>query len=242
LSILQESNAGLSVVGELPNAKRPASLGKEGEQLYASRFIGSRGYFVTYRLTDPLYVLDLSNPTDPRIAGELQVAGYSDYLFTLTDTLLLGVGKDAISDGSAGDGRFAWYQGVKVSLIDVSDPAHPTEAARSVIGRRGTDATVLRDHHGIAVQTVGNRIRISLPVRLNDTPYQGNTGAANDYFQFTRTELQKFEIDIAARSLTSRTPLISSLPLERDISADRSLIWNEQTHYYQSGVWSSVGW
>jgi len=242
LSILQESNAGLSVVGELPNAKRPASLGKEGEQLYASRFIGSRGYLVTYRLTDPLYVLDLSNPTDPRIAGELQVDGYSDYLFPLTDTLLLGVGKDAISDGTAGDGRFAWYQGVKVSLIDVSDPAHPTEAARSVIGRRGTDATVLRDHHGIALQTVGNRVRVGLPVRLNDTPYQGSTGAANDYFQFTRTELQKFEIDIAARSLTSRTPLKSSLLLERDISADRALIWNEQTHYYQSGVWSSAGW
>lgn len=242
LSILQESSAGLSVVGELPNARRPQALGKAGEQLYASRFMGSRGYLVTYRLTDPLYVLDLSNPTDPMVTGELQVDGYSDYLFPLTDTLLLGVGKDALSDGTVGDGRFAWYQGVKVSLIDVSDPARPTEAARSVIGRRGTDATVLRDHHGIAVQTVGNRVRISLPVRLNDTPYQANTGAASDYFQFTRTELQKFEIDTVARSLKGRTPLVSVLPAERDIAADRSLIWNEQTHYYQSGVWSSAGW
>ena len=242
LSILQESTAGLSVVGELPNAKRPQALGKAGEQLYASRFMGSRGYLVTYRLTDPLYVLDLSNPTDPMVAGELQVDGYSDYLFPLTDTLLLGVGKDAVSDGSAGDGRFAWYQGVKVSLIDVSDPARPTEAARSVIGRRGTDATVLHDHHGIAVQTVGNRVRFSLPVRLNDTLYQGSTGAANDYYQFTRNELQKFEIDVSARSLKARTPLVSSLSTERDISADRSLLWNEQTHYYQSGVWSSAAW
>ncbi len=242
LSILQESNAGLSVVGELPNAKRPQPLGKEGEQLYASRFLGARGYLVTYRLTDPLYVLDLSNPTDPKVAGELAVSGYSDYLFPLTDTLLLGVGKDAISDGSAGDGRFAWYQGVKLSLIDVSDPARPIEAARSVIGRRGTDATVLHDHHGIAVQTSGNRVRISLPVRLNDTPYSGNTGAANDYWQFTRTELQKFEIDVGARSMTGRTPLGSALPTERDISADRSLLWNEQVHYYQSGVWNSAAW
>jgi hypothetical protein len=242
LSILQESVAGLSVVGELPNAKRPQALGKAGEQLYASRFMGSRGYLVTYRLTDPLYVLDLSNPMDPMVTGELQVDGYSDYLFPLTDTLLLGVGKDALSDGSAGDGRFAWYQGVKVSLIDVSNPARPIEAARSVIGRRGTDAAVLHDHHGIAVQTAGNRVRISLPVRLNDTPYQGNTGAANDYYQFTRNELQKFEIDVAARSLKSRTPLVSGLATERDISADRSLLWNEQTHYYQSGVWSSAAW
>jgi hypothetical protein len=243
LSILQESSAGMSVVGELPNAKRPQPLGKAGEQLYASRFMGGRGYLVTYRLTDPLYVLDLNDPADPKVVGELAVSGYSDYLFPLTDTLLLGVGKDAISDGSAGDGRFAWYQGVKVSLIDVSNPALPIEAARSVIGRRGTDATVLHDHHGIAVQTVGSRVRISLPVRLHDTPYSGGvTGAANDYFQFTRTELQKFEIDVGNRTLNARTPLASVMTVERDISADRSLLWNEQVHYYQSGAWSSAAW
>jgi uncharacterized secreted protein with C-terminal beta-propeller domain len=110
-------------VGELPNAARPQPLGKPGEHLYASRFIGARGYLVTYRLTDPLYVLDLSDPGDPKMAGELHVEGYSDYLFPVSDTLLLGVGKDAVVDGGAGDGRFAWYQGVKVSLIDVSEPA-----------------------------------------------------------------------------------------------------------------------
>ncbi len=242
LTILQETTGTLAVVGELPNAARPAPLGKPGEQLYASRFIGSRGYLVTYRLTDPLYILDLSNPADPKVAGELQVSGYSDYLFPLTDNLLLGVGKDAISDGSSGDGRFAWYQGVKLSLIDVSDPAHPREAARSVIGRRGTDATVLRDHHGIALQTSGNSVRVSLPISLHDTPSPGSTGAVNDYFQFTRTELQKFEINLGAQSLSARPALASSLPGERDISNDRSLLWNDQVHYFQNGTWRSAGW
>jgi hypothetical protein len=230
------------VVGELPNATRPAPLGKAGEQLYASRFIGSRGYLVTYRLTDPLYILDLSSPTDPRVAGELQVNGYSDYLFPLTDSLLLGVGKDAIADGSSGDGRFAWYQGVKLSLIDVSDPAHPREAARSVIGRRGTDATVLSDHHGIALQTSGNSVRVSLPISLHDTPSPWSAGAANDYFQFTRTELQKFEINLGELSLNARAALASSLPGERDISKDRSLLWNDQVHYFQDGTWRSARW
>jgi len=242
LTILQETTGTLAVVGELPNATRPAPLGKAGEQLYASRFIGSRGYLVTYRLTDPLYILDLSNPADPKVAGELQVSGYSDYLFPLTDNLLLGVGKDAIADGSSGDGRFAWYQGVKLSLIDVSDPAHPREAARSVIGRRGTDATVLRDHHGIALQTSGNSVRVSLPVSLHDTPWPGSSGAVNDYFQFTRTELQKFEINLGAQSLSARPALASSLPGERDISNDRSLLWNDQVHYFQNGTWRSAGW
>lgn len=242
LSILQESAGALALLSELPNWARPAPLGKAGEQLYASRFIGSRAYLVTYRLTDPLYVLDLSNPADPKVAGELQVSGYSDYLFPLTDTLLLGVGKDAIADGGAGDGRFAWYQGVKLSLIDVSDASQPREAARSIIGRRGTDATVLRQHHGIALQTLGNTVRVSLPVSLHDTPAPGASGAVMDYYQFTRTELQKFEIDLGGRSLSPRTPLVSSLPGERYIGDDRSLLWNDQVHYYQNGSWRSAAW
>ena len=242
LSILQESGGNLALVGELPNAARPAPLGKAGEQLYASRFVGSRGYLVTYRLTDPLYVLDLSVPSDPKVAGELQVSGYSDYLFPLTDTLLLGVGKDAATDGSAGDGRFAWYQGVKLSVIDLTDPANPKEAARSIIGRRGTDATVLHDHHGIALQIMGNKVRIGLPVSLYDTAPSGSTGYASDYFQFTRTELQKFEIDVSAKTITTGVALSSGLPYWRDISSDRALLWNNQVHYYQNGNWLSGGW
>jgi hypothetical protein len=242
LTILQERAGALAVVSELPNAAQPGSLGKPGEQLYASRFIGARGYLVTYRLTDPLYVLDLSDPTDPRVAGELHMSGYSDYLFPLTANLLLGVGKDAVSDGSIGDGRFAWYQGVKLALIDVSDPAHPREVARSIVGRRGTDATVLHQHHGIALQTVGDTVRASLPVSVHDTLSSWATGAANDYFQFTRTELQKFEINLAGQSLSPRPALDSSMANERDIGNDRSLLWNNQVHYYQNGTWRSAGW
>ncbi len=242
LSILQEDATGLVVAGELPNAARPAPLGKAGEQLYASRFVGTRGYLVTYRLTDPLYVLDLSNPKDPKVAGELQVSGYSDYLFPLSETLLLGVGKDAISDGTAGDGRFAWYQGVKVSLIDVTDPAKPVESARSLIGRRGTDATVLRNHHGIALQTLGNTVRVSLPVNVHDTAPAGSKGLASDYFSFTRTELQKFEVNLTNKTLLGRAALASPLGGERDISADRSLLWNDQVHYFQAGGWMSGAW
>ncbi len=242
LTILQEKAGALAVVGELPNTNRPAPLGKAGEQLYASRFIGSRGYLVTYRLTDPLYILDLANPADPKIAGELQVDGYSDYLFPLTETLLLGVGKDAATDGGTGDGRFAWYQGVKLSLIDLTDPSHPREAARTVIGRRGTDATALHTHHGIALQTVGTTTRLSLPVSLHETASPWATGSSADYFQFTRTELQRFEINLGAQTLVSRTPMGSGLTGERDITDDRSLLWNNQVHYWRGGGWQSAAW
>lgn len=242
LTILKEGASGLVVTGELPNAARPQPLGKPGEQLYASRFIGTRGYLVTYRLIDPLYVLDLSNPADPKVAGELEVSGYSDYLFPLSDRLLLGVGKDAIADGSAGDGRFAWYQGVKVSVIDVANPAAPREAARQVIGRRGTDATVLRDHHGIALQTVGNTVRIGLPVRLNDTPPSWMTGAPSDYYGFTRTELQRLEVNLETSTLTARKPIPSKLAEERDIGNDRALLWSNQSHWFQNSTWLSAPW
>ena len=242
LSILQEGTLAMKLVGELPSANRPAPLGKVGEQLYASRFIGSRGYLVTYRLTDPLYVLDLSNPSDPLVAGELQVSGYSDYLFPLTDSLLLGIGKEAVADGTAGDGRFAWYQGVKLSLIDVSDPARPREAARSIVGRRGTDAVALRNHHGVALQTVGTTVRVSLPVSLHETAASYATGTPSDYFQFTRNELQKFEIDLLALSLKTRGSVASTPQVQRDIGDDRSLLWNNQVHYFQNGSWISSPW
>ena len=242
LSILQEGTGGLVLVGELPNARRPAPLGKPGEQLYASRFLGARGFLVTYRLTDPLYVLDLGNPADPFIAGELQVSGYSDYLFPLSDSLLLGVGKDAISDGNTGDGRFAWYQGVKLALIDLTDPTRPREAARSIIGRRGTDATVLHNHHGIALLRTGNTVRLSLPIDLHDTAPLNPTGAANTYFQHTRTELQTFEVTLDAMTLTPRAALPAISKLERDIRNDRAILWNEQVHYYQDGLWSATAW
>jgi hypothetical protein len=241
LTILKEADGALAVAATLPNASRPEPLGKPGEQLYASRFIGSRAYLVTYRLTDPLYVLDLSNPSDPKVAGELHVEGYSDYLFPLSDNLLLGVGKDAAVTGSAGDGRFAWYQGVKVSLVDVSDPGKPTEAARAIIGKRGTDATVLHDHHGIALLASGGKVRVGLPVALHVTASSWASGLPNDYYDFTRAELRRFEVDLAARTLVER-PALAGSAAPRSMLDDRAILWGEQVHWYQGGAWVSAGW
>ena len=249
LTILQETTdpAALKPVAKLPNDRRPAPLGKPGEQIYATRFLGNRGYLVTYRLTDPLYVLDLSDPLDPKIGGELQVSGYSDYLFPLTETLLLGIGKDAVSDGTNGDGRFAWYQGVKLSLIDVSDASAPRESARQIIGRRGTDATVLHDHHGIAIQSVGGFTRVALPVNLHDRAPERATGAPNDYFGYTHTGLYRFEVDTGAASLTAIPPLIAptatvSPVFEPDIANDRSVLIGDQVHYLRASEFISDTW
>lgn len=93
-----------------------------GERIYSVRFLGGTGYVVTFRQTDPLYALDLTDPAEPRVTGELKITGYSAYLHPVPGDRLLGVGQEA-------DGR-GRRQGLQVSLFDVRDPAHPTRLAR----------------------------------------------------------------------------------------------------------------
>ncbi len=103
--------------GELVQVGQVGGLGK-GERIYSVRFIDDIGYVVTFRQTDPLYTIDLSDPTDPEVVGELKILGYSAYLHPVGDGLLLGVGQDATEEGRT--------LGTQISLFDVSDPADPT--------------------------------------------------------------------------------------------------------------------
>jgi inhibitor of cysteine peptidase len=114
-----------------------------GESIYSSRFMGDKGYIVTFKKVDPLFVLDLSNPIDPRVLGKLKIPGYSDYLHPIDENHLIGLGKDAIASEY---GDFAWYQGIKMAIFDVSDVNNPIELHKTIIGDRGTDSYALRDH------------------------------------------------------------------------------------------------
>ncbi len=104
VTVLRQQGATLAPVGAV------TGIG-QGERIYAVRFLGDRGYVVTFRQVDPLFVLDLADPAAPKVTGELQIPGYSAYLHPITDRLLLGIGRDGSS--------------VKASLFDVSDPAAP---------------------------------------------------------------------------------------------------------------------
>ena len=115
---------------------RVGGLGR-GEEIYAVRFIGELGYVVTFRQVDPLYVLDLSDPRDPRKLGELKIPGYSAYLHPVGEDLLLGVGQDATAEGQT--------TGVQVSLFDVSDPTAPVRIDRESLGRHSY-SEVENDH------------------------------------------------------------------------------------------------
>jgi uncharacterized secreted protein with C-terminal beta-propeller domain len=106
VTVLRQDGAKLNQVGAV------GGLG-EGERIYAVRFMGERGYVVTFRQMDPLYTLDLSDPTAPKVVGELKIPGYSAYLHPVGENLLLGVGREGGS--------------VKTSLFDVSNLAAPRE-------------------------------------------------------------------------------------------------------------------
>lgn len=122
--------------GRLRQLGQVGGLGK-GERIYAVRFIGDTGYVVTFRQTDPLYTLDLSDPAAPRVAGELKIAGYSAYLHPIGDDLLIGVGQDAGDSGRT--------TGLQVSLFDVSDQASPRRLQRAVLPGASSEAEW--DHH-----------------------------------------------------------------------------------------------
>lgn len=98
----------------------------EGESIYAVRFIGPEGYVVTFRQVDPLYSLDLSDPANPHVTGELKVSGYSSYIHPLDDDHLLTIGRDANDEGQV--------QGLQFQIFDVSDPAAPTLAHKTTLG------------------------------------------------------------------------------------------------------------
>jgi hypothetical protein len=110
VTVLGENGGKLEVVGSV------GGLGK-GERIFSVRFMGDVGYVVTFRQTDPLYTIDLSDPTSPTVMGELKILGYSAYLHPLGDGLLLGVGQDATEEG--------WTLGTQVSIFDVSDLENP---------------------------------------------------------------------------------------------------------------------
>ncbi len=114
-----------------------------GESIHSARFLGDRAYLVTFEKIDPLFVIDVSVPTAPRLLGELTIPGYSDYLHPIDEDHLLGIGKDTTN---ATEGDFSWYQGLKIALFNVSDVSHPVQMSQYVIGDRGTGSDVLWDH------------------------------------------------------------------------------------------------
>jgi Beta propeller domain len=120
--------------GRMPLRGQVTGLGKPGEQIYSVRFIGDKGFVVTFLQTDPFYTLDLSDPTNPRMAGELEIPGFSSYLHPASDDMIIGVGQAANTNGT--------LTGLQISLFDVSDLANPKRVQQYEVSPRRSSGTV----------------------------------------------------------------------------------------------------
>ncbi len=212
----------LKTVSTLPNAQRPAPIGKPDELLHATRFAGERLFAVTFRQIDPLYVIDLADPGDPAIRGELELPGFSDYLHPFGGDLLLGVGRHVPAPAN-NPGLLA---GVKLSLFDVADSARPRVLQEVIIGERGSDSAVLHSHRAFAVLPLGEqRWRIGLPMRVHGQPLPpADLPTDWNIRPFTHSALYAFDLDAAQPALVPLGPMVvaSSLGDHQGQADDRN--------------------
>lgn len=122
----------------------------EGEHIKSARFLGDTGYIVTFRQTDPLFALDLSDPQNPKVLGELKISGFSEYLHFYGENLLLGIGMEA-------DEETGREEGMKLSMFDISNPAEPKEQSKSNL-KDYNYSEALWDHHAVLIDTTENII------------------------------------------------------------------------------------
>jgi len=180
---------------------------------------------VTFRRTDPLYVLDLSKPADPYIISELEIDGFSDYLHPIGDNYLLGIGKDG---------------GVKLSLIDLTDPSHPYEKQKIIIGKTGTDTAVSQTHHAFTSLQQGNNLQVALPVSWYE----------REDYRWTQDELYRLNINTQTGVMQALAPIVSETASAADPYSyssyqwpnDRSVMIGEFIHYLHGDKVISQAW
>ncbi len=170
-----------------------------GEKIYSTRFVGDRGYMVTFKQIDPLFVMDLSDIDNPKILGKLKIPGYSDYMHPIDENHILGFGKDTIEQqiydekgNPIGDSR-ALYQGMKMSLFDVTDVANPKQEFVEIIGDRGTDSPLLQNHKALLYSP--EKKLLAFPITVRKIQGSATTG---QYGEFTFNGAYVYNFDIEA--------------------------------------------
>ena len=155
-------NENLEIVGKVEGLA-------PGERIYSVRFMGNRAYMVTFVQTDPLFVIDLSDPTNPTVLGELKIPGYSKYLHPYDETHLIGFGENT-KVVNYGYGDQVVTDGMKIALFDVTDPNNPTEMYSVNIGEEGTYSELLNNHKALLFSKEKNII--AFPISITGEDYE----------------------------------------------------------------------
>ena len=148
-------NEDLEIVGRIENLAK-------GEKIYSVRFMGNRAYMVTFVQTDPLFVIDLTDPENPTLLGELKIPGYSKYLHPYDDTHIIGFGERTTTNEYGG----VVTDGMKMALFDVTNPSKPKEMFSVNIGEKGTYSELLNNHKALLFSKEKNII--AFPVRISE--------------------------------------------------------------------------
>ncbi len=173
----------MSIIGRLENIA-------PDEKIYSVRFMGEKAYMVTFKIVDPLFVIDLKDPRQPKILGALKIPGYSDYLHPYDENHIIGFGKDTIEIQHKDDkgkviGSSAYDIGMKMAIFDVSDVNNPIEKYVERIGDRGTDSELLRNHKALLFSREKNLLAFPITVmKLKDGPAVKNNFPEYGQFEF----------------------------------------------------------
>jgi hypothetical protein len=195
--------------------------------------VGNRGYVSSFGPGAPLVVLDLADPLDPRIAGELLAPGFSDQLIALSANLLLGVGREVSTDGRLG--------GVKLALFDVANASAPRELTNVVWGGAGSASALDYSFQGLNLQVTGGVARVALPLMLTSSGSGSGTGSVAN--APARSGLQRIEVDLATgRWVLPALLNPSSAAPEWDVAYQRSLQMGAQIYHLRGGQVSASAW
>jgi len=157
----------LKKIGQLENLA-------PGERIYSVRFTGAKGYVVTFKQVDPLFVIDLSSPKAPKVLGELKVPGFSQYLHPIGDDLVVGIGRsvsDVIRRDENGNEIVtgAVTAGIKLSLFDVKDPMNPKEINHIILGTSGSYSGATENHKMVTVHNEKHLLAIPIFIHFDET-------------------------------------------------------------------------
>lgn len=215
----------LEIVSRLPNDSRPAEIGRPNEALYGVRFLGDRAFAVTYRRVDPFYVLDLANPADPQVEGELEIEGFSEFLHPVTQNLLLGIGTTG-------------FRNVKVELFDVSTLDQPQSRGSLVIEGLATYSEAVSERHAFTYLPADVSDRFAIPAVVTSSSPTGETLVDSSLHQFEILGKQSAASASLQRSGVVTPPVANDS--EREVSTSRAFIHGDTVYYVRDGrVWST---